>query len=76
MTNPYHSQQNGIAECAIAVIMEMVRSMLHGTKMDLWYWGEAFMYAIYIHFVMPISTLQGKIPYTKWYGQKPDLAHL
>ena len=47
-TNLYCLKQNGIAERAIAVFMEMTQCMLHGANMDLCYWGEALMYAIYI----------------------------
>ncbi|PSS05346.1 hypothetical protein PHLCEN_2v3933 [Hermanssonia centrifuga] len=47
-TVPYMPEQNGIAERAIAVYFGMVRSMIHSAKMDLHYWGEAFMYAVHI----------------------------
>ena len=47
-TVPYMPEQNAIVERAIAVAFEMVRCMLHSAEMDLCYWGEAFLYAIYI----------------------------
>jgi len=47
-TLSYTPQQNGIAERAIVIYFNMVRCMLHSAKMDLRYWGEAFMYAVYI----------------------------
>jgi len=47
-TLPYLSQQNGIAERAIAIIFEMVRYMLHSASLSLRYWGEAFLYATHI----------------------------
>lgn len=77
-TNPYQPQQNGIAKRAIAVLMEMTPSMLHAARMDLHYWGEAFMYTVYIHLITPTSALKGKIPYTEWSrtGKKPDVSHL
>jgi len=45
---PYGQEQNGLAESTIPVYFKMVRCMLHFSNMDLWYWGEAFMYAIHI----------------------------
>jgi hypothetical protein len=45
---PYGQEQNGLAERTIAVYFEMVRCMLHSANMDLRYWGEAFMYSVYI----------------------------
>ena len=75
-TNPYRSEQNGIAERMIAVLMEMARSMLHGAQMDLRYWGEAFMYAVYLRSITPTSALKGKIPYSEWTGRKPNVSHL
>ncbi|KAJ3485148.1 hypothetical protein NLI96_g5163 [Meripilus lineatus] len=75
-TNPYTPQQNGIAERAIAVFFEMVRSMLHSAKMDLRYWGEAFTYAIHIRNVTFTSALKDKVPDHAWTGRKPDISHL
>jgi hypothetical protein len=75
-TVPYTSEQNGIAERAIAVYFEMVRCMLHSSRMDLRYWGEAFLYAIHIRNLSPTSGLEGKVPYHAWTGRKPDVSHL
>ena len=77
-TNPYRPQQNGIAERTIAILMEMTRSMLHGARMNVQYWGEAFMYAVYIRTITPTSGLEGKIPYTEMSDSncKPDVSHL
>lgn len=50
--------------------------MLHGAKIDLQYWREAFIYAVYICSITPTSALKGKILYTKWYVQKPDMTYL
>lgn len=75
-TNPYTPQQNGIAECVIAVLFEMVRCMLHTSNMDLRYWGEAFMYAVHIHSMTLTSGLEGNVPYEAWTGCRPDISHL
>ena len=50
--------------------------MLHSAKMDLWYWGEAFMYAVHIHNVSPTSALQDTVPIHAWSGCKPDISYL
>ena len=58
--------------------MEMTCSMLHDARMNTHYWGEAFMYAVYICTITPTSALQGQIPYTKMSDSncKPDVSHL
>jgi hypothetical protein len=57
-TNPYTPEQNSIVEHVIAIYFEMVRCMLHSVSMDLHYWGEAFMYTLYICNVTYTSALK------------------
>ena len=73
---PYTPEQNGIAERAIAVFFEMVRCMLHASKMDLRYWGEAFLYAVHIRSLTHTSALDNIVPAHAWSGTKPDVSHL
>jgi hypothetical protein len=54
---PYMPKQHGVAEHAIKTHFEMVRCMLHSMELDLQYWGEAFLYAIYIHNHSPTSAI-------------------
>jgi hypothetical protein len=75
-TIPYTPKQNGIVKQAIATYFEMVRCMLHSAKMDLRYWGEAFLYAIHVHNLSPTSAIQDRIPVHVWTGHKPDVSHL
>ena len=75
-TVPYGPEQNGIAEQFIAAYFEMVRCMLHSLRMDLHYWGEAFMYSVHIRNLSPTSLLSGVVPYQAWTGRKPDISHL
>ena len=75
-TLPYLSQQNGIAERAIAIIFEMVRCILHSASLSLRYWGEAFLYATHIWSLLLTSGLDSMVPYEAWTGQKPDVSHL
>jgi transposase InsO family protein len=74
-TVPYTPEQNGIAECAIAVFFQMVRCMLHSAKMDLRYWGEAFLYAVHIRSYTITSAIE-VVPFEAWYERKPDISHL
>jgi GAG-pre-integrase domain/Integrase core domain len=60
-TVPYSPEQNGIAERAIAIIFDMVRCMLHSARMDLRYWGEAFLYAVHIWSCSYTSALKGMV---------------
>src|ERR1700726_412512 len=50
--------------------------MLHLAHMHLWYWGEAFQYAIHIRNLLPMPTLVNDVPYGAWTGQKPNVSHL
>jgi hypothetical protein len=75
-TIPYMPEQNGVAERAIKTHFEIVRCMLHSAELDLQYWGETFLYAIYIRNHSPTSTIQDKVPMHMWTGHKPDVSHL
>jgi len=75
-TLPYLSQQNGIAERAIAIIFKMVRCMLHSTSLSLRYWEEVFLYATHIQSLLLTSGLDSMVPYEAWTGRKPDISHL
>ena len=72
---PYTPEQNGIAERAISIYFEMVRCMLHLAKMDLCYWGEAFLYAIHIQSCTHIKALKEIVPSEVWFGRKLDISH-
>jgi len=75
-TIPYTPEQNGIAERAIAVFFEMVRSMLHTANVSLQYWGEAFSYVVHIRSLSATTGLDGVVPYEAWTGYKPNVSHL
>ena len=62
-TIPYLPEQNGTAEWAIAIFFEMVYCMLWSAGVELWYWGEAFMYAVYIRSITLTSGLKKVMPY-------------
>jgi len=75
-TIPYTPEQNGIAERAIAVFFEMVRSMLYTAGVSLRYWEEAFTYAVYIRSLSVTTGLHSVVPYEAWTGRKPNISHL
>ena len=75
-TISYLPQQNGLAERAIAIFFEMVQCMIHIASVDLYYWGEAFMYAVHIRCLTLTISLSGRVPYKAWTRCKPDVSHL
>jgi len=75
-TIPYNPEQNGIAERAITVFFEMVCSMLYTAGVSLQYWGEAFIYAVYIQSLSATTSLHHIVPYEVWTGRKPNISHL
>jgi len=75
-TVPYTSEQNAIVERAITVAFKMVRCMLHSARMDLCYWGKAFLYAVYIQSSSLTYALSGIISLEAWTDKKPDVSHL
>jgi hypothetical protein len=64
----YMPEQNGIAKCTIATCLEMVRCMLHSSKMDLWYWGKALMHAVHICNLSPTVSIPDIVPHKAWTG--------
>jgi hypothetical protein len=74
-TNPYSSQENGIAERLNRVLMEKARSMLEDASLEMKYWGEAVMTANYIR-NRTISSVHGKTPFELFTGEKPSVDHL
>ena len=62
MTALYTLEQNGMAEQIITICFEMVRCMLHMSRMDKHYWGEVLMYTVHIQNLSPTSMLPGVIP--------------
>jgi transposase InsO family protein len=47
-TNPYSSQENGVAERLNRTLMEKARAMLQGSSLSDEYWGEAVLTASYV----------------------------
>ncbi|MCO5558697.1 hypothetical protein L7F22_012283 [Adiantum nelumboides] len=75
LTVPHNPKQNGIAERMNRSLMNMARSMLKIASLPPSFWEEAVATSCYLqNRVYTRST--NNIPYTLWYGQKPDFAIL
>ena len=73
MSRPPHSQ-NGIAERAIHTIMEMVRTFLADSALPLNFWGETFIYAVFVYNRMSSGVNPGnRSPFEIRFGRQPDL---
>ncbi|GMF51908.1 unnamed protein product [Phytophthora fragariaefolia] len=74
-TNPYTPGENGLVERMHGVALARVRSML--TMVDLPnLWGEALAFSVEILTISPSSALMGNNPYTRRFGDKPDISEL
>jgi transposase InsO family protein len=76
MTCPYTPEQNGSAERENRTLVECVRSMLCGKKLNLKLWGEAVQTAAYLLNRAASQTRDYKTPYELWTGEKPVVSHL
>lgn len=66
-TAPYSPQQNGVVERRNRTVAAMTTSLLKGTKIPAFVWGEAVRHFIY---------LLNRLPYEAWKGKKPNLDHI
>ncbi len=71
---PYNPQQNGIAERKNRTLFSKVRTVLIDAGLPQEFWGEAIYYVNYIENLIPGK--DGKSPYEKWYGHKPQPTYL
>lgn len=75
-TAPYTPQQNGLVERRNRTVAAMTRSLLKGSGLPSFMWGEAVRHSVYILNRVPTRALTGKTPYEAWNGRKPDLGHI
>ena len=76
LTVPHTPQQNGVAERKNRSLMDCARSMLNHAELPKKLWAEAVSTAAYIQNRAPSAALKGSIPFTLWFGRKPNLKHL
>ena len=68
---PHESQQNGKAERANRLVLEMARTMLLAAGLPKTCWSYAIRHATYIDQFLD-DTKTGLSPYEKWYGRWDD----
>ena len=73
-STPGEPQQNGVAERRNRTLMDMVRSMMSYSTLQINLWMEALKTAIYILSRVPIKSVP-KTPYELWSGREPSLNH-
>jgi transposase InsO family protein len=74
-TNPYSSQENGIAERLNRTLMEKTRAMIQGSELGDEYWGEALLTASHVR-NRTVSQVHGKTPLEMLTGKKPQVNNL
>ncbi|KAE8686610.1 Detected protein of unknown function [Hibiscus syriacus] len=62
-------QQNGVAERMNRTLMEKVRCMLSNARLGKEFWPEALVYACHLVNRLPSTTIGGKTPLEKWFGE-------
>jgi hypothetical protein len=74
---PDDQSQNGLAERAIGVLFEMVRTLIHDAKLPLSFWGEVLVAANYLRNRLPTcANPNNASPYELRYGKLPNLRFL
>ena len=71
-TVPHCSAQNGIAERANGVLMDMARAMLAHAGLPPTFWGAAILYATDITNCMPHPKDRTTTPYMLFFNKKPN----
>ena len=75
-TAPYSPSQNGVAERMNRTLVELVRTMRAATDLPEFLWEEATSHAAYLRNRTYTSAVKGSMPYQKWHGKRPNIAHL
>ena len=70
------SAQNGKAERVLRTLNDIVRTLLLHSSMPSAYWAEALATATYLLNRRPSSAISHEIPFSRLYGQPPDLSNL
>lgn len=75
-TNAYSPEENGLVERMHGVVLSRVRSILTLVDQPNLLWGEAFAFAVEVLNISPSCALGGETPYTRRFGEQPDLSEL
>ena len=76
LSAPYSPTQNGVAERLNHTLMESAHAMMPQAGLSEKYWAEDVATAAYPRNRTATRSLKKMTPYKKWYGCKPNLAHL
>ncbi|PPZ05609.1 hypothetical protein C5P41_24865, partial [Escherichia coli] len=75
LTPPGTPQLNGVSERRNRTLLDMVRSMMSYTDMQIFFWGFTLESALYILNRIPSKSVSST-PYEIWHGRKPSLKHV
>lgn len=75
-STPYVHEQNGIAERKNRTISGMAIAMINEADVNISWWGEAFLTAIYVVNRLPVARLEGRTPHEVMSGRMPSIDHL
>ncbi|GJW68538.1 ribonuclease H-like domain-containing protein [Tanacetum coccineum] len=73
---PHTSQQNGKSERMIRTINNVVRSLLFQARLPPEYWVEALLTAAYLLNILPSTSINNDIPYTKLFNKPTSYTHI
>ena len=75
LTPPRTPQRNGVARRRNCTLLDMVRSMMSLTDLQLSFWGYALETAAFMLNRAPSKSVE-TTPYELWFGKKPKLSFL
>lgn len=58
------------------ILMGKARTMRIASKCPKFLWDEFYLTATYLHAKMPTKSLEGKMPYQKWFEQDLDYSYM
>ena len=67
--------QNGVAERANRTLSEGATAMLSESHLPASFWGYAIGALVHVRNRCPSAAIDGKIPYTAFFGKKPDVSY-
>ena len=75
-TAPYSPLQNRVAKWMNHTLVELVQTMRTVTNLPEFLWEEATAHAVYLCNRTYTLAVKGSMPYQKWHGKRPNIAHI